>query len=93
MTPEQIMIVTVTVVALTQFIKWAGYVPERAAPIVAAATSLIGVVLFAISAGTFTRATVFSYFAAFVVVMLSAAGVYGYTRAAAGAVTNLTNKD
>ncbi len=87
MNAEAIVSVSAAVVALTQIIKWQG-MRDQWAPIVVLFNALLGCALWAYSRGDFARATVFSYFAGWISVSLTAAGVFGFTRAAATAVTN-----
>lgn len=83
-----IIAVSAAVVALTQIFKW-GFVPDRFGPITVMVLSVIGVGVWAWSEGDFQRATAFEYFAGFISVALNAAGIYGFTRAAATGATNL----
>ena len=75
-----ILTVSAVVVALAQLVRWAG-LPERWAPIVVAVLAAVGVGLWAIAAGPPTASAAFDYFAAWVTVTTSAAGVFGFTRA------------
>jgi hypothetical protein len=83
---QAILTVSAAVVALTQLIKWGG-VPDRLGPIAVLVLALIGVVFWGYSEGTFERTKAFAYFAGWVSVALSAAGVYGFTRATSEAIT------
>jgi len=49
--------------------------------------ALVGVALWAFSQGTFSRESSFDYFAGWLAVSLTAAGTFGFTRAASSAVT------
>lgn len=82
-----IITVSAAVVALTQLIKWAG-LPDKTGPLAVLALSLFGVVFWGYSVGTYERAHAFEYFAAWIAVSTSAAGVFGFTRAATVAVTS-----
>jgi hypothetical protein len=84
-----IIAVSAAVVALTQIFKW-GFVPDRYGPLAVLLLSAIGVGLWAWSKGSFERAVAFEYFAGFVAVALNAAGIYGFTRAAASGATSMT---
>lgn len=84
-----IIAVSAAVVALTQMFKW-GFVPDKYGPIVVLLLSIVGVAIWAWSKGTFERAVAFEYFAGFVAVALNAAGIYGFTRAAASSATSMT---
>lgn len=69
------------VVALVEIIKWAG-VPQRFGVLAVLACSVTGVLLWGWSYNAISRTSAFDYFAGIVVVMTSAAGVYGFVRAA-----------
>jgi hypothetical protein len=84
-----IIAVSAAVVALTQIFKW-GFVPDKYGPLAVLILSAVGVGLWAWSKGTFERAVAFEYFAGFVAVALNAAGIYGFTRAAASTATAMT---
>lgn len=81
-----IITVSAAVVALTQLVKWAG-LPDKAGPLAVMGLSLFGVVFWGYSVGTFERMKAFEYFAGWIAVSTSAAGVFGFTRAANTAVT------
>ena len=90
MTAEAIITISAAVVALTQIVKWSG-VPDRFGPAVVLVLSLLGVILWGVSTETgFDRALLWPYFAAAIGVATSAAGVYGFTRAAASSLTRTT---
>jgi hypothetical protein len=72
--------VSAVVVALAQLVRWAG-LPDHWAPITVAVLALVGVGLWAAAAGPDPSTTAFDYFAAWVTVATSAAGVFGFTRA------------
>lgn len=84
---EAIVTVSAAVVALTELVRWAGLPPERA-PLVVALLAALGVVLWGLGDGVFTRHDLFSYFAGWVAVATSAAGVFGFRRAAVRSVTD-----
>lgn len=86
---QAIMSVSAAVVALTQLLKWA-LIPDKWGPVSVLTLSLFGVILWGWSLGTFTRDQTFAYFAGWVAVSTSAAGIYGFTRAMASAVTSAT---
>lgn len=86
MNSEAINAVSATVVLLIQVAK-AGGITGRWALIVAAIVSALGIILWAVSTGTFARETLFQYFSAWVAVFTSATGVYSIVRAAPEAVT------
>lgn len=83
---EAILTVSAAVVALTQLIKWGG-LPDRVGPLAVLALALVGVAFWGYAEGTFERTKAFEYFAGWVAVATSAAGVFGFTRASKEAVT------
>ncbi|HEV8639435.1 MAG TPA: hypothetical protein VG370_34940 [Chloroflexota bacterium] len=88
MSAENIAVVTGVIVALTQLSKWMRLVQDRHGPLVVLGLSAAGVVLWAVSfEAAFSRAMIWPYFAAWIVVATSSAGVYGFTRALPEAVT------
>lgn len=80
--------VTIAVVMLTQLLKWA-LIPDKWGPVSVLALALLGVAFWGWSTGDVTRASSFGYFTGWILVASSAAGVFGFTRAGAGAVTNI----
>jgi len=84
---QAIIAVSASVVGLVQIIKWGG-LPDRWGPIAVLLVSLLGVGVWGWSKGNFERAVAFDYFAGWVAVSLSAAGIFGFTRAAATAVVS-----
>ncbi|SRR6266496_615319 len=86
MSGQAIITVSAAVVALTQLAKW-GFVPDRWGPLAVIVLSILGVVFWGWSTGDFTRASAFGYFAGWIAVTTSAAGVFGFTRAGVEAVT------
>lgn len=87
MDAEAIMSVSAAVVALTQLVKWAG-LPDRRGPFVVLALSALGVAGWGWSEGALDRTRAFGYFVGWIAVATSAAGVFGFTRAAPSAVTS-----
>jgi hypothetical protein len=83
---QAIITVSAAVVALTQLVKWAG-LRDTWGPVAVLVLSLFGVLLWGYSMGEFVRASLFMYFAGWIAVSTSAAGVFGFTRAATTAVT------
>lgn len=79
MNGEAIISVSAAVVALVSLVKWAG-VPDSKAPIAVLLCSVLGVLFWGWSQGDLTRASAFTYFAGWIAVMTSAAGVFGFTR-------------
>lgn len=88
MNGEAIMAVGSAVVALTQLAKWTG-LPDKWGPLSVLVFSLIGVSFWGWSQADVTRATAFSYFAGWLSVSMTAAGIFGFTRATVGAVMNV----
>lgn len=80
-----ILSISTAVVALTQLVKWSG-LPDHYGPIVVLALSALGVGVWAYSESEFSRALIFDLFTGWIVVAIAAAGVYGFTRAAAESV-------
>lgn len=86
MDAQAVMSVSAAVVALTQLCKWSG-IPDRTGPLAVLVFSLLGVCLWGYSIGTFERTQTFAYFAGWISVSTSAAGIFGFTRASTEAVT------
>jgi hypothetical protein len=76
--------VSAVVVALAQLVRWAG-LPERWAPVAVGTLAALGVGLWAVAAGPAPTSAAFDYFADWVSVATSAAGVFGFTRCCCGA--------
>jgi hypothetical protein len=89
MSGEAIVAVSAAIVMLTQLLKWA-ILPDKWGPVAVLLLALIGVSFWGWSTGDVTRASAFGYFAGWIAVSTSAAGVFGFTRATAGAVTNVS---
>lgn len=87
MNSEAIAVITAATVALTQLLKWAG-LPDKAGPLAVLALSAAGVLLWAFSQieMPWGRGIVWPLFNGWILVALSAAGTFGFTRAAASAV-------
>ncbi len=85
-----IVAVSAAVTALTQLFKWASAIPDKYGAVAVLVLSLFGVVFWAWSEGSFERAQSFNYFAGWVAVATSAAGIFGFTRAASGAVSSMS---
>lgn len=90
MNAQTIMTISAAVVALVQLFKWAG-VPQRQGPILVLVAAALGVALWLVTAGaeTISRANGFDYFAGWIAVATSAAGVFGFTRATGDAVSKM----
>jgi hypothetical protein len=90
MSSEEALLVGAAVTALTQFAKWAG-IDERRGPVAVILLSLLGVLLWSFSTvPAWDRALVWSIFSGWVNVLLTAAGIYGFTRAMPEAVSSFT---
>lgn len=83
---QAIIAVSAAVVGLTQLAKWSG-VPDERGPVVVLLLAAVGTAIWAYTAGNFGQATAFDYFAGWVAVAMTAAGIYGFTRAGSAAVT------
>ena len=79
MDAQAILTVSAAVVALVQLAKWAG-VDDSKGPMAVLMCSLFGVAFWGWASGTFIRTVAFDYFAGWIAVMTSAAGVFGFTR-------------
>jgi hypothetical protein len=88
MDAQAILTVSAAVVALTQLIKWASVIPDKWGAVSVMVLSLVGVAFWGWSSGDFSRASAFAYFAGWIAVTTSAAGVFGFTRAASTAVSS-----
>jgi len=86
---QAIVSVSAAVTALTQIIKWGG-LPDKLGPISVLILSLMGVGVWGWSEGTFERTQAFAYFAGWIAVSTSAAGIFGFTRAASTSLTKAT---
>lgn len=84
---EAIMTVSAAVVASTQLAKWSG-VPDKYGPVAVLLLSILGVTIWVWSEALFEQQLVFGYFAGWIAVATSAAGVFGFTRATREAVTS-----
>ena len=82
--------ISTAVVALVQLSKWGG-LPDRYGPLAVMLYSLLGVGLFGFSKMIpFAGPNIWEYFVGFIAVMLQAAGIFGFTRASAEAVSRMT---
>jgi hypothetical protein len=89
---QAILVVSGAVVALTQLVKWMGLADQRA-PIAVLGLSLMGVIFWGWShEETFMRTQAFAYFAGWIAVATSAAGVYGFTRSAPASIAEFKEK-
>ena len=79
MTAQDIATISASVIALVQVLKGFG-VPKWLAPSMVLFCSICGVGLYAWSMGEFVRTQAFDYFAATILVMVGAAGVFGLVR-------------
>lgn len=87
---QAILTVSAAVVALVQLCKWSNAIPDRYGPLAVLALSLIGVMFWGWSTGTFARTAAFGYFSGWIAVATSAAGVFGFTRAGGEQLTRMT---
>lgn len=89
MDAKAVMVISGTVVLLTQLAKWGG-VPDKRGPWAVLVISLLGILFWGWSQGDMSRATAFDYFAGFVAVAAASAGIFGFTRSMPEAVTATT---
>jgi hypothetical protein len=91
MSAEGIIAVSAAVVALVQLIKWAG-LRDSWGPVAVIALSVVGVMVWLVSGDSWppARTDVWPIFSGIIAVTLSAAGVFGFTRATASAVTSIS---
>lgn len=87
---EAIITVSAAVVALVQIVKWAG-VSDTKGPLAVLVLSLLGVGVWAFDqrARFAEGVQIFEFFAGWIAVMTSAAGVYGFTRASSDKLTSM----
>ncbi len=85
MDAQAVIVVSGSVVALTQLVKWSG-MPDKYGPIAVLVLALAGTAFWGWSQGNFTRESSFLYFAGWISVATSAAGIFGFTRASRDAV-------
>lgn len=88
MDAQAILTVSAAVVALVQLVKWAG-LPDSKGPLGVLVCSLLGVAFWAWAEDDFSRTVAFGYFAGWIAVMTSAAGVFGFTRSAGDALVKM----
>lgn len=82
--------ISAAVVALVQLVKWSG-LPDSYGPIAVMVFSLLGVALWGYSEGRpFAGPMIWQYFTGWINVALSAAGIFGFTRASASTVTRMS---
>jgi hypothetical protein len=87
MNVEQAAVVAASVVTLTTLVKWMG-MPDKYGPFAILGLSLLGVGMWGYSQGpAWERSLLFGYFAGWISVATSAAGVFGFTRSVPQAVT------
>lgn len=91
MSAEAIVAISAAVVAFVQLVKWAG-LKDHWGPLVVIAFSGVGVLIWLISQPAWppSRTDTWNIFAGWIAVALSAAGVFGFTRAGAMAVSRAT---
>lgn len=88
MTPEATLAISVFVTALTQILKWSG-VPDKYGPIAVLFLSFGTVGLWGWDQNMVAQGNVFNLASAAVLTAVGSAGIFGFTRASAGAVTSL----
>lgn len=86
MDANAIALIGVPVVALTQLSKWAN-LPDQWGPAAVLVFAAIGVAVWVASYGGFHTQDLFNYFVAWITTAVASAGVFGFTRASAAAVT------
>jgi hypothetical protein len=79
--------VTTAIVALTQLTKWFG-MPTKYAPVLVMSLSFIGCMFWGWTHANISRETAWDYFVGWIMVSTSAAGVWGFTRSTAEALTS-----
>lgn len=84
---QAILAVSTSVVMLTQLFKWAKVVTDQRGPLMVLVLALFGVAFWGWTTGDISRASAFGYFAGWITVSTSAAGVYGFTRSGPEAIT------
>ncbi len=85
LTGQAIITISAAVVALTQLVKWLG-ISDKLGALAVLALSAVGVGLWVFSQNAYSQAAIFDIFAGWIAVATSAAGVFGFTRAASSAV-------
>jgi hypothetical protein len=90
MDEKEIMSMSAAVVALTQFIKWSG-MPSKYGPFAAAGTSAAVLGMWAFDQGHQFGGfmPLSTYLIAYIAVLSSAAGVFGFTRSTGEALTDM----
>lgn len=88
MDAKAVIAISGAVVMLLQVLKAAG-LAGRWALVVSALLSILGVYIWGYSAGAFSRAATWDYFAGWIAVFSSAAGVFGIVNGSADAVTSM----
>ncbi len=86
---QAIVTVSAVVVTLTQLLKWS-IIRDKYGPLAVLILAAFGVWFWGYSVGNFERTLAFEYFAGWIAVATSAAGVFGFTRASTTAVTAAT---
>ena len=91
MTAESVVAISAGVVAATQLVKWAG-LPDKVGPIIVMLFAALGVGLWLFSQQAWppARTDTWNIASGWISVTLAAAGTFGFTRAAVGAVTRAT---
>ncbi len=87
MSGQAILTVSASIVALTQLLKWSKVVSDQRGPLLVLALALFGVAFWGWATGDISRASAFGYFAGWISVATSAAGIYGFTRSGPESIT------
>lgn len=90
MSGQAILAVSTSVIMLTQLFKWSKVISDQRGPLMVLILALFGVAFWGWTTGDIGRATAFGYFAGWISVATSAAGVYGFTRSGPEAITSTT---
>lgn len=90
MSGQAIITVSAAVVALTSLLKWTKIVDDKRGPLMVLVLAVLGVGFWGWTTGDVSRATAFAYFAGWIAVATSAAGVYGFTRSGPESITSTT---
>lgn len=88
MSGQAILTVSASIVALTQLLKWSKVVSDQRGPLLVLALALFGVAFWGWATGDISRASAFGYFAGWISVATSAAGIYGFTRSGPESITS-----
>ena len=90
MDSQALMTISAAVVALVQLVKWSG-LKDSKGPLAVLVCSALGVLFWGWAKNDLTREVGFDYFAGWIVVMTSAAGVFGFTRSTGDSIAKFKN--